>query len=148
MLTDVIIPPVGGITPPDKPPMDVALPAGFESPIIGVWLINPLGRFGTRGWVVGACGNSGWLEIKGVFWASDWDIIGAILGGSGRGGIGDVLGSGGIDGGVLTLRDAKSEGGRPLGISNPLNFKFINLHAIENSFMSILPSASVSARAL
>lgn len=40
------------------------------------------------------------------------------------------------------------DGGKTFGISVPLNFKCINLHAIENSLISIFPSASVSDSAL
>lgn len=57
-------------------------------------------------------------------------MIGAILGGSGRDGSEDILARDGIDEGVLSLRDTRSDDGKPLSISNPLNFKFINLHAI------------------
>lgn len=39
-------------------------------------------------------------------------------------------------------------GGNTFGISNPRNFKLINLHAILNSFIFIFPSASVSDNAL
>lgn len=45
-------------------------------------------------------------------------------------------------------RDASNVGGNIFGISNPRNFKFISLHAMLNSFIFILPSVSVSARAL
>lgn len=39
-------------------------------------------------------------------------------------------------------------GGNTLGTSMPRSFKLINLHAMLNSLMFILPSASVSANAL
>lgn len=58
------------------------------------------------------------------------------------------FGSGGIAGGDSAFRDARSCGGRTLGTSNPRSFKLINLQAMENSFISIFPSASVSASAL
>lgn len=75
---------------------------------------------------------------------------GSGLGGSGLGGAFTKagFGSGGIAGGVCPLNEAISEGGRTLGMSKPRNLRFISLQAIENSFMSILPSASVSAKAL
>lgn len=44
--------------------------------------------------------------------------------------------------------DAIKTGGRVVGTSNPRNFKLINLHAMLNSSMFILPSESVSASAL
>lgn len=44
--------------------------------------------------------------------------------------------------------EASNVGGNTFGISNPRNFKLINLQAILNSFTFILPSASVSASAL
>ena len=46
------------------------------------------------------------------------------------------------------VSDAKSVGGNDFGISKLRNFKFINLHAMLNSSMFILPSESVSARDL
>lgn len=76
------------------------------------------------------------------------------LGGSGRAGgwlTRAGFGKGGMAGGVeveCILRDAHSDGGKPFGISKPLSLRLINLHAIENSLMSIFPSASVSARPL
>jgi hypothetical protein len=79
-----------------------------------------------------------------------WFCSKAGFGGSGRGGalINAGLGSGGIAGGVLPFRDAVRDGGSTLGISKPRSFKLMSLQAIENSFTSILPSASVSAKAL
>lgn len=73
------------------------------------------------------------------------------LGGSDLGGgalIKAGLGNGGIAGAVLILREAIRDGGSILGISKPRNFKLMSLQAIENSFTSILPSASVSAKPL
>lgn len=63
--------------------------------------------------------------------------------GFGRGGI-----AGGIAAGIGPLSDAIRFNGSVLGISKPRNFRLINLQAMENSLMSILPSASVSAKAL
>lgn len=55
----------------------------------------------------------------------------------------------GVNVGVVpVLNEAKRDGGNALGTSIPRNFKFINLHAILNSFMFIFPSESVSAKAL
>lgn len=44
----------------------------------------------------------------------------------------------------LWIRDE----GNVLGISNPRSFRVINLQAMQNSFISIFPSASVSDSAL
>lgn len=82
-----------------------------------------LGRTGTVGGITGWGGRLGG---------------GCGLGGSGRGGAGTV-------GGDCTLSDASNVGGTSLGISKPRSFKLMSLHAMENSLMSILPSASVSA---
>lgn len=77
-------------------------------------------------------------------------MTGAALGGSGRAGALTKagFGSGGMAGGVMILNEAINCGGSTFGTSKPRNFRFINLQAIENSFMSIFPSASVSAKAL
>lgn len=62
---------------------------------------------------------------------------------------GMLVGRGGIAGGeACILKEAIKLGGSTLGTSKPRNFRLINLQAIENSFISILPSALVSARPL
>lgn len=106
-------------------------------------------RLGIRGW--------GWVFTTGWGWINDWVCTngcwcnnGATLGGSGLGGGWTKVefGRGGIAGGVWIFNDASNDGGNTAGISNPRNFRLINLQAMENSFMSIFPSASVSAKPL
>lgn len=48
----------------------------------------------------------------------------------------------------IAVKETNNEGGKTFGTSIPRNFKLINLHAILNSLISILPSESVSAKAL
>lgn len=139
---------IGGTTPVSIP-LEVGIPGATAAPIFGS---VPLDMFGTKGWEIGATWESkDWLESIGWGCTKGWAAtIGATLGGSGLAGIfiKALFGSGGIAGGVVVLSDAKREGGKPLGTSYPLSLRLISLQAIENSLMSILPSASVSAKAL
>lgn len=105
-----------------------SIPGGAT--FIGAWEIKgapPM--FDKRGWTGG-----GWTG--GIFVMSTGALISA------------EFGNGGIAGGESAFKEAINWGGRTLGTSNPRSFKFINLQAMENSFMSIFPSASVSASAL
>lgn len=121
---------------------------------MGITVVVPP-KPGSNGCIEGAWVNNDWFVNNGWFCINGWEFIinGATLGGSGLGGgtpigFAAALGKGGMAGGVRVFKDAKREGGRPFGTSYPRSFKLISLQAIENSLMSILPSASVSARAL
>lgn len=127
---------------------------GMEGWIKGVGLVEIADPNGT---------NGGWFIILGCIigcCANKLISFDTGFGGWGRGGIIVLpivdgvwfifiicVGKGGIAGGVL-FTEFNRAGGKTVGISKPRNFRLINLHAIENSLMSIFPSASVSAKDL
>lgn len=81
-------------------------------------------RPGSNDCIGGAWDNNDWFVSNCWLCMSDCELtIGATLGGSGRGGgttpIGfpAAFGKGGIAGGESVFKDARSDGGRPLGTS-------------------------------
>lgn len=114
--------------------------------VVGIGGIIPVGAVFTKLWDIKFAppilDKSGWFGITGGCWTGGTFVIsiGALTNAG--------FGRGGIAGGDSAFKEAKSWGGRTFGTSNPRSFRLISLQAIENSFMSIFPSASVSARAL
>lgn len=67
---------------------------------------------------------------------------------SGSKGLKELVEPRGVIKGTSPVRDDSRLGGRTLGTSMPRNLRLISLQAMLNSLMFILPSESVSARAL